>query len=306
MGNISESFETQIKLIDIWDSDRGTKWAESLYKEHMDREKAAPKAERIKVMLRNELLGANPYYVSSHVCELIEIAQETLPDIPLYAGLNPTTRGWVYLEKSFPLYPEDAEDNHNKYGNPPRLKAFTWHYQIKREVDNKKNTPELGFTFYEDSNPPMPISILNWDYGSNWGTDWNPYQRYSNPDSAVIDIRLEVMRRYVFTFLLFINQKIILNSKQPMNRSAIRRYKSKYYTEPPLIEVINLRKSAGSSRQNNNNREYSYQWLVNGHWRNQWYPSINVHNPKWIEPYIKGDFDKPFKKPSLRMFKVIR
>ncbi len=29
-------------------------------------------------------------------------------------------------------------------------------------------------------------------------------------------------------------------------------------------------------------------WIVKGHWRNQWYASIEGHKPKWIDPYFKG------------------
>jgi hypothetical protein len=39
--------------------------------------------------------------------------------------------------------------------------------------------------------------------------------------------------------------------------------------------------------------EYDHQWLVRGHWRNQWYPSIKMHRQIWIAPYVKGPEDKP-------------
>ena len=29
--------------------------------------------------------------------------------------------------------------------------------------------------------------------------------------------------------------------------------------------------------------------IVRGHWRNQWYASLDSHKPKWIDPYWKGD-----------------
>jgi len=29
-------------------------------------------------------------------------------------------------------------------------------------------------------------------------------------------------------------------------------------------------------------------WWVRGHWRNQWYPSIQDNKRKWIRPYVKG------------------
>jgi hypothetical protein len=33
--------------------------------------------------------------------------------------------------------------------------------------------------------------------------------------------------------------------------------------------------------------------VVRGHWRNQWYPSLNARRPLWIAPYLKGPDDAP-------------
>jgi hypothetical protein len=46
--------------------------------------------------------------------------------------------------------------------------------------------------------------------------------------------------------------------------------------------------------------EWSCQWWVSGHWRNQWCPSTESHKPVWIAPYIKGPKDKPLKE-SVRL-----
>jgi hypothetical protein len=32
--------------------------------------------------------------------------------------------------------------------------------------------------------------------------------------------------------------------------------------------------------------------MVRGHWRNQWYPSLNAHRQRWISPYVKGPEDE--------------
>lgn len=56
-------------------------------------------------------------------------------------------------------------------------------------------------------------------------------------------------------------------------------------------------------------REYSCQWLVGGStgfWRDQWYPSLQIHKPVYIAPYLKGNPDHPFKAPTKSVFKVAR
>ncbi|GAI71048.1 unnamed protein product [marine sediment metagenome] len=51
--------------------------------------------------------------------------------------------------------------------------------------------------------------------------------------------------------------------------------------------------------------EWACQWIVGGHWRNQWYPSKHEYRPKYIASYIKGPEDKPLRNPG-RLFAVVR
>lgn len=39
--------------------------------------------------------------------------------------------------------------------------------------------------------------------------------------------------------------------------------------------------------------EWRRRWVVRGHWRQQWYPSLNDHRSVWIHSYVKGPEDKP-------------
>ena len=55
------------------------------------------------------------------------------------------------------------------------------------------------------------------------------------------------------------------------------------------INVINVRQKI----RKGNGFTHSYSksdktWIVRGHWRNQWYPKLNTHKPKWIDPFFKG------------------
>lgn len=40
-------------------------------------------------------------------------------------------------------------------------------------------------------------------------------------------------------------------------------------------------------------REWRHRWIVRGHWRQQWYPSLGDHRPRWIHPYPKGPEGAP-------------
>ncbi len=43
--------------------------------------------------------------------------------------------------------------------------------------------------------------------------------------------------------------------------------------------------------------QWTHQWLVSGHWRDQWLPSSGSHRMTWIAPYVKGPPDLPLKTP---------
>lgn len=47
-------------------------------------------------------------------------------------------------------------------------------------------------------------------------------------------------------------------------------------------------------------REWSHQWLVSGHWRNQPVgPGRKQRRLVWVNPYTKGPADKPFRAPTV-------
>ncbi len=63
--------------------------------------------------------------------------------------------------------------------------------------------------------------------------------------------------------------------------------------EPKPVRVIELRRPKNSSGHSDADREYHHQWIVRGHWRQQWYPARQVHRPVWIAPHIKGPEGAP-------------
>ncbi len=52
--------------------------------------------------------------------------------------------------------------------------------------------------------------------------------------------------------------------------------------------------------------DWSCQWLVKGHWRNQYLPSNQGHKPIFIQSYVKGPEDKPFRTSPQRIHAVVR
>jgi len=112
-----------------------------------------------------------------------------------------------------------------------------------------------------------------------------------NPEAATAKIAL------VMAFLLFIQQRIFIPERALIDRPTKRRYTQATGSEVPVLKIIQLRKALPSydGGHDSNPVDWSCQWLVKGHWRNQWYGTLNDHRPKWITAYKKGPDDKPFR-----------
>lgn len=108
--------------------------------------------------------------------------------------------------------------------------------------------------------------------------------------------------------LTFLDQRILVAPQQQVERHARRRLERAGFQHEPLVRVVELRRKQARSEHHGNSEpvEWSHQWIVSGHWRQQWYPSLNANQPRWIMPYIKGPESKPLKPPRAKVFAVVR
>ncbi|HEX4920829.1 MAG TPA: hypothetical protein VFV92_08825, partial [Candidatus Bathyarchaeia archaeon] len=72
------------------------------------------------------------------------------------------------------------------------------------------------------------------------------------------------------------------------------------------ISVITLRRKSMPSGKEPSQVEWSHRWMVTGHWRKQWYPSMGIHQWKYIAEYVKGPEDKPIVRRERRVFNFKR
>ena len=70
--------------------------------------------------------------------------------------------------------------------------------------------------------------------------------------------------------------------------------------------VVTLRRPDAPSPHEHSDVEWSRRWVVSGHWRNQWYPSLGVHRQIWISPYVKGPEEAPLVVRKDRVFELVR
>jgi hypothetical protein len=107
-------------------------------------------------------------------------------------------------------------------------------------------------------------------------------------------IRNDSLRTLISTWLLM-GQPIVSSDPQPLSRQ-IRRGLERAGKPVPKVRVVKLRRAAEPHRESLDDitgRTYKHQWVVRGHWRNQYYPSRNDHRPVYVPSHIKGPEGAP-------------
>ncbi|MEW2093898.1 hypothetical protein AB0932_30115 [Streptomyces sp. NPDC006682] len=104
----------------------------------------------------------------------------------------------------------------------------------------------------------------------------------------------------LFDFLLTTIRAAWLLMRQPLAETsdvlpsrAVRKRLHRVGHEPAPVRLIELRRPKSGGGQGDGDRGYHHQWIVRGHWRQQWHPKRQVHRPVWIAPHVKGPDGAP-------------
>ncbi len=66
----------------------------------------------------------------------------------------------------------------------------------------------------------------------------------------------------------------------------------------PIVRCITLgrnQRRSGGAASGDGTRDHTHRWMVRGHYRNQWFPSKEKHQLRFIAPHIKGPEGAPLK-----------
>lgn len=77
---------------------------------------------------------------------------------------------------------------------------------------------------------------------------------------------------------------------------------------PEDVQFVTLRsreyhRESGDTEAHGDEKGYNIRWIVRGHMRAQWYPTLEAHRLIWIAPYVKGPDSAPLKQT---LYKVTR
>ncbi len=266
------------------------------YKEYHD----APLAAYARTLNTGDIFVANKYF-----CRLVEHAMKEVPDNLVFdAKWLQSLTGWCYLDQRASLPRVKGHEGlvgKAKYWDRGLLnfRAFGWYPSQSSgwQITGYMESPQGEF---------MPLFYWSLKDGHILGEriiaqeKLTPeYSQYENQDNHEV--------RYIFTALYLMAQRLTTIVHRQPDRATRRRAERMKESLPPLIKVVTLRRLE-SDRKADTTRDvdWHWQWEVRGHWRNQYYPSESIHKPVFVESYVKGPSDKPFKPNSLKLFSVSR
>ncbi len=134
-----------------------------------------------------------------------------------------------------------------------------------------------------------------------------PEDRTKYSKDAFVDqsVALNEITRFMLASWLWLKQRVMVYGPDKVNRSAAKQA-IRAGVKSDVNVVILRRSERGCERLETAQIEWTCQWLVKGHWRQQFYAATGEHRPIWIQPYVKGPDDKPFRPASDTVYAVSR
>lgn len=264
-----------------------------------------------------KLLDADPIFVSSEMCDLVEaaasldLADPFRPE-PLYVTDLPTDTGFLWYEKPFWIP--------DRFHEPVTLKAASWAPIVVMAEGETHETADLktamerwrsggmdwkdgagiALTLYSEWDdepaeelrkmgmPPGPLAPLHftpWYFGMTY--DGNDVDENGKETGAewwwrILQITFRLMQQQLAAKEHFRSER---HQRREMRRIA--------FPERETLVVRLRRERHGETADEHGPANYSHRFIVSGHWRNQWYPKAEEHRQIWISPYVKGDESLP-------------
>jgi len=268
-----QALEVKYDLLAWWRSPRGYDFTEYCLNNFGSTDwRNKWSAEKLIGISSGHVEHGQPYWVSK---DMVQLLMQVAPRIEVQELLPtdlPTPTGFVLFEE--PIIVKDFR------GAEINMHILAW------GPANTKAGPGVSLSLYSDIDSMDPYGtpyamreLWGWEYG-------------------VLEMEPAMMAfwKLMSAMWTLMQQRIAVNTKGPMNKKTAKRL-ARRGIDPyaiPQVQVITLRRtSVQSDHSIHREVEWSHRWLVDAHWRKQWYPSIQGHRQILILPYMKGPADKP-------------
>ena len=290
-------------------------------------------------MYTTVLERSETFFMDAHFCRLVDHARREVPDDFRYeARWLQAPWGWLWIAEPFPVPPLVVQQEDQGLSDVQwRVRAIGWRpvppgtMTQRSPVDDHKEPATVGTTQFMCFQDPALYPQLRSRVSGLVFSSWSYFTfREGQPLRERIELFEQVSRaedvngayafqpdraaevtheiRWLYTALYLMAQKLATTVPHKTDRPTRRRAERMGQQAPPFIKVITLRRLEADRAHASAGKEvdWQWQWEVRGHWRNHWYPVENTHKPVFIESYVKGPTDKPFKPSSPKLFVATR
>lgn len=234
-------------------------------------------------------LAGDLYFVGADMVELARHAVKSLPEFKLAPEDLPSKSGFIVFETPIGTVKQDlvkadvpkeysiaaASWGHFSAGRGNTGAWISW-YSDQRAIAQPAAPWPTRYVFDHEFIVPFEVQHTSFV---------DPFH------GEVLDGVPQLLDRLRVTWLLM--QQPIAQVERVETYRAARRRLERAGHEPAAVRVIRLRRAAHAPGPGESEREYRHTWIVRGHWRQQWYPSREVHRPVWIAPHVKGPEGAP-------------
>lgn len=259
--------------------------------------------------LTNLARDATLFHATAEMTEVADTARQTMPGYRLHREDLPAERGLIVFDKPIgafngegdpelmsPLDRQRVAELGQDNIPPTNCIAVLWGPAVTRDglpgvlVVTWADNSELAAFQERQGAAPEAVAIMR-SFGVLSYHDetvlpfGDMYDQASGPDRPV---RNEALGTLLATWLLM-GQPIVSTAPEPLPRQQRRALQRAGKPIPP-VHVVRLRmpKQPAREKEDGVGRVYTRRWVVQGHWRNQWYPSRNDHRPIYVPAHIKG------------------
>jgi hypothetical protein len=271
--------------------------------------------------IRAALTTAEMYLVTADMAAVVKAAARTMPNQPLRLDDLPSTEGFLLWDAPVAYWVDGADERVPIAGVvwsvshhvdeyrwidddvPPIMTVDEWRrHPGSTEADGSfiEDIPNWSGSWSEVEIWPlisllprghelMPIGWMSWDIG----TEPLPFREDDAWLGGVANDDYELAAPLLTTWTLM-QQTITVSVPARVGPTDAKR--DARLALPSDLVVVRLRRHSIDSEEPPGEPQegnWSHQWIVGGHWRNQWLPSRNAHRLQWIAPYIKGPAGAP-------------
>jgi hypothetical protein len=309
-GRWIDAYEAQIEQWRWLEGAYGKAWLSSWI--NLEAKRMPTKKSVYEVLAQVEpkkLRHAAPVYVTADMCDLIDAARQTFKAEVLLEDDVIIPHAFVYFAR-----PIAIRDRHRRLVN---VKAISYMPIAIRSEDKGESRYGLGVCLYsslradpkyEDDAPGLRhlADQMQAKFGVQvpeltplhmvpvwYGLDMKGEEIDVDTGEETGFTEWWTLLQVVFRLMA---QRIAEPTERVPDRHARKRSERAGF-ESRNVVVVHLRRArhprGETPGEQPSQREYTHRWIVGGHWRNQWYRSLQTHRQIWIAPYQKGPEDKP-------------